>query len=105
MKMYIAVHTDVPDHMVPVLVAHSAIAAHINFQDNADYNDWLLNSFRKVVLRVNKKEFEKLSEMEDIHLGHENTVMNAEKSCVIICPRKEYPNVIKYAKMWKPKYE
>lgn len=106
LKEYIAVLDTVPDHMVPVLVAHSVLGAHILFGMNdstLDYQKWLKDSFRKVVLRVNKKELEKIMDMEDVYFGYENTVDNANTTCVVVCPREEYPNVIKFAKMWKPK--
>lgn len=111
-KMYIAIHDEVPDHMVPVLVAHSILGAHEKFKDDEDYRAWHWHSFRKVVLRVNDTQFRRIAshrKLEDrVYLGHENTTMNAEKSCIIICPfrdNEDYPNVIKFAKMWKPKNE
>lgn len=106
LKLYIAVLDEVPDHMVPVLVAHAVLGAHMMF-DGADathfaWNDWLDASFKKVVLKVNRKEFDKISLLENIYLAHENTTLNGEKSCAVVCPRLEYTNVIKFAKMWQP---
>ncbi len=110
-KMYIAVLDGVPDFMVPTLVAHSVINAHMYFADIDKlctdefdvYQDWLENSFKKVVLRVNRKEFAKISELP-CWLGHENTTLNAEKSCAVVLPMDddERPNVLKFAKMWEP---
>ena len=102
MKMYIAVLDEFPDFMVPTLVAHSVLAAHLKFQENSDYNDWLTNSFRKVVLRVNPKEFSKIKELNDVHFGYELHTLEGRESCAVVCPRKETPNVLKFAKMWKP---
>lgn len=111
-KMYIAVLDEVPDFMVPTLVAHSVINAHIYFSSDPDvgvesvhqYEDWLENSYKKVTLRVNRKEFEKISQLE-CWLGHENTTLNAEKSCAVVLPMEDdaRPNVLKFAKMWTPK--
>ena len=104
--MYIAVLDEVPDHMVPVLVAHAVLGAHFTFSkelyDNTLYGYWLAHSFKKVVLRVNRKEFDKISALDDIYLGHEVATLNGIDSCVVVCPRDYYPNVLKYAKMWKP---
>jgi hypothetical protein len=110
-KMYIAVLDEVPDYMVPTLVAHSVINAHMHFADIDklgtdefdDYQDWLENSFKKVTLRVNRKEFTKISELP-VWLGHENTTLDAEKSCAVVLPMDDdaRPNVLKFAKMWKP---
>ena len=106
LKMYIAVLDEFPDFMVPTLVAHSVLAAHLKFQDDIVYQDWLMNSFRKVVLRVNQKEFDKIAALQHVHLGHENKTLDGKKSCAVVCPLDgETPNVLKYAKMWKPKHE
>ena len=105
MKLYIAVLDEVPDHMVPVLVAHAVLGAHLDFLNKYHpYHEWLQSSFRKVVLKVNRKEFVKISAEPWVHLAHENTTLGGEKSCAVVWPRTEYPNVIKFAKMWKPKY-
>lgn len=117
-KLYIAVLDEVPDFMVPTLVAHSVLGAHINFtaeaphmDQNIDvkyleyYDDWLECSFKKCTLRVNQKEFDKISELPAVYLGHENTTLEGRKSCAVVCPRDEYPNVLNFAKLWKPKEE
>ena len=107
LKLYIAVHDDFPDYMVPTLVAHSILAAHMKWYSIIDignpYLNWLTYSFKKVVVRVNQKEFDKISQMEYIHLGHESRTIALKPGCIVVCPRQEYPNVLKYAKMWKPK--
>ena len=103
MKLYIAVLDEVPDHIVPTLVAHAVLGAHMKFMgEYADYNSWLVSSFKKVVLKVNRKEFDKISALTGVYLAHENTTLNATKSCAVVCPREEYPNVLKFAKMWQP---
>lgn len=76
-KMYIAVLDEAPDYMVPTLVAHSVINAHMFFtsdesfehapRDYATYQNWLKNSFRKVVVRVSRKEYEKISNLDLEH--------------------------------------
>lgn len=103
MKMYIAVLDEFPDYMTPTLVAHSVLAAHLKFQDNPVYQKWLTESFKKCVVRVNQKEFDKIAALSDVHLGHENNTLEARKSCAVVCPIEgELPNVLKFAKLWKP---
>ena len=111
LKLYIAVLDEVPDHMVPVLVAHAMLGAHLEWipvdsgyhGDSILYYEWLKKSFRKVVLKVNRKEFDKIKmTVPDVFLAHENSVLEGTKSCAVVYPRTEYPNVIKFAKMWKP---
>lgn len=105
MKLYIAVLDEVPDHMVPVLVAHTVLGAHLKFNDNEDYCFWLDNYYKKCVVRVNRKEFKKISEIPYTYLGHENTTLDGEKSCAVPLPvqNENIPNVLKFAKLWKPK--
>jgi hypothetical protein len=106
MKMYIAVLDEFPDYMTPTLVAHSVLAAHVKFQDIPAYRKWFEESFKKVVLRVNSREFDKIAQLEHVHLGHENKTLDARKSCAVVCPLDgDVPNVLKYAKLWKPVYE
>lgn len=117
LKLYIAVLDEVPDFMVPTLVAHSILGAHLEFYDEDTYEhskkipydtykDWLTNSFRKCVVKVNRKEFEKIKQLDKVYLGHENTTLGGEKSCAIPYPvmSDALPNVLKFAKLWKPSY-
>ena len=114
-KMYIAVLDEFPDYMVPTLVAHSVLAAHMIFSEKnkADsyayprYMDWLKNSFKKCVVRVNQKEFDKITLLpsDDVYVGHEKNTLDGKPSCVVVCPipNEELPNVLKFAKLWSPK--
>lgn len=121
LKLYIAVLDEVPDHMVPTLVAHSVLNAHIKFSEDRFvsprftqlgddmepiyplYGDWFHNSFKKVTVRVNRKEFDKIAALPDVHLGHENKTLGGIPSCAVVCPRLEIPNVLKFSKLWAPK--
>lgn len=101
--MYIAVLETVPDFITPTLVAHAVLGAHLVFQDRINYNLWLNNSFKKCVVRVSQKEFDKIAVLEDVYLTHESTTLEGKKSCIVACPRLETPNVLKFSKLWKPK--
>lgn len=109
LKLYIAVLDEVPDHMVPVLVAHTMLNAHMAWYNRhgegltGKYNEWQKDSFRKCVVRVNDKEFRKIAELPLVFGGYESTVLEGNVSCIVVCPREENPNVLKFAKLWKPK--
>ena len=107
MKLYIAVLDEFPDFMVPTLVAHSMLSAHLEFQDELYYQLWLKDSYKKVVVRVNQREFDKISALSMVYLGHENKTLDGKKSCAVVCPmnHEAIPNVLKFAKVWKPKQE
>ena len=115
LKLYIAVLDEVSDFMVPTLVAHSILGAHLEFCDSpidafhnrsgSIYTEWLKDSFRKCVIKVNRKEFENIIKLNNkIYLGHENTTLGGETSCLIPYPvmSDNIPNVLQYAKLWKP---
>lgn len=116
LKMYIAVLDEVPDFMVPTLVAHSVLSTHLEWypplgmlfdggKSMTDYDKWLHKSFRKCVVRVNRKEFDKITKLPTkVYLGHENKTLDGEKSCAVIYPMasNNVPNVLKFAKLWSP---
>lgn len=110
MKLYIAVKDEVPDHMVPVLVAHTIMNADHFFSENETLKElylcWKKNSFKKCVVRLNEKEWMKFTSTDKhIYYGYESTVLNAENSCGVFLSinREELPNVLKFAKLWSPK--
>jgi len=103
LKMYIAVLDAFPDYMTPTLVAHAAINAHMLFEGILSYENWINYSFKKVVVRVNSKEFAKIAALENVHIGSENNTLGGKASCIVVCPREDNPNVLKYAKLWAPK--
>lgn len=113
-KMYIAVRDDAPDYMVPTLVAHSILSAHNKFMTSSESHDkghahkyirWYQDSFRKVVIRVGQKEYDKIKAEHFHHEGHENTICGGEGCCLVVLPVESdsVPNVLRYAEMWKPK--
>lgn len=103
MKMYIAVLDEFPDYMTPTLVAHAVLGYALSYGSSDIYHKWLVESFKKVVVRVNQKEFDKISLMNSVHLAHENKTLNGKKSCVVcISSGDDIPNVLRYAKLWKP---
>ena len=116
MKLYIAVLDEFPDYMTPTLVAHSVLGAHIKFTYVGpsyglpfypEYLDWLDNSFKKCVLRVNQREFDKISALPDCYVGYESSCLDGRNACAIPLPYidENKPNVLKFAKLWKPKHD
>jgi hypothetical protein len=105
MKLYIAVLDQVPDFITPTLVAHAVLGAHLAFGENPRYWEWLKFSFKKCVIRVNQKEFDKIAALPETYLGHENKTLDGVKSCAIPipCSNEDLPNVLKFAKLWTPK--
>ena len=107
-KLYICVQEDVPDFITPTLVAHAVLRHHLNHESLPDiylrcYLNWLDNSFKKCVVRMNAQEFAKVRDLEGIVESWENNTLNGDVSCVTIVPLSPIPNVLKFAKLWSPK--
>jgi len=118
MKMYIAVLDEFPDYMTPTLVAHAVLGYHreqeseevyLDYKsgipkDHYDhiYHKWLKESFKKCVVRVNQKEFDKISALPNVGLYHEKKTLEGKKSCAVLVVDEDVPNVLKFAKLWKP---
>lgn len=105
LKLYIATLDEAPDYMYGTLVAHSVLGAHLAFQNDPLYQEWLKDSFRKVTIRVSREEFEKIRKLDQpVYEGHENIILNGEKSCLVTLARHgEVPVELRTCKLWKPK--
>lgn len=113
-KMYIVVLDEFPDYMTPTLVAHATLREHLHKTDLIInpcpiYADWLKNSFKKCVVRVNQKEYDKIKQLPETHQivvteSWENNTLDGKGSCLTcIIDDSNIPNVLKFAKLWKPK--
>ena len=113
-KMYIAVLDEFPDHMVPTVVAHAVLGHHQDVKNVTRdewkgstpyqelYDDWIRNSFKKCVVRVNQKEFGKIAALPNVGLFHENKTLGGKKACAVLVVGNEIPNVLKFAHLWEP---
>ena len=98
--MYIAVLDEFPDYMTPTLVAHAVLGYHHDTVVHYSlYRYWLSNSFKKVVLRVNQKEFDKIVKLPGAGVYHENNTLDGKDSCAVIVVDEDIPNVLKFAKL------
>lgn len=109
-KLYICVLDEFPDYMTPTLVAHAVLRHHLNLyddpnQDNTRYDKWLNNSFKKCVVRVGRKEFEKIRKLSGVVESWENNTLGGDVSCLTIIASTNEHNVLKFAKLWKPNKE
>jgi len=104
MRLYIAVLDEFPDYMTPTLVAHAMLGAHLYHSGCEDYDRWLNTSFKKCVVRVNKKEFDKICGLHRTYVGYEKHTLDGRNSCAVPLPCEDdvLPNVLKFAKLWKP---
>lgn len=102
LKMYILVKASLPSHKA-VSVAHAVLIAHKAFywRPNAGtYQRWLNDSFRKVVCEVSDEDFERFKQFDDKVIATESMFDNAE-TCMVFCPREEWPKAFKFLSMSK----
>ena len=101
MKMYILLKEQVPDHLAPVIAAHAALACYRQYEQDADMQTWINSVFKKVVCRVNDKEYARARECDRFTELHESAI-GPEPVCLVFCPRPEYPKAFSYYRMWRP---
>lgn len=101
MKMYILIKDNVPDTLAPVIAAHASLACYKKFERDADMQQWIQSVFKKVVCRVNAKEFENALR-ERKHIVLTESALAHEEVCIAFCPRTEYSKQFRFFKMWSP---
>ena len=93
-KMYIAVLDEVSDFMVPTLVAHTILSAHVEWypklgmlfdggKSMTAYDKWFHQSYRKCVVKVNRKEFEKIKSKILLTMPNRSLILNSN----VVLPR------------------
>lgn len=93
LKMYICIKQSIPSHKC-LGVAHGVLMAHLKFVAFVDYQKWINESFRKVVVEVTNEQFEKIKEFERNVIVTESGLDNQEIA-VVFCPRPEWPEIFK----------
>lgn len=101
MKMYILIKDSTPDNFAPLVAAHASLACYKKFAAEADMQEWLANSFKKVVCKVNEKEFANATK-ESKHLVLTESALDHQEVGIVFCPRAEYSKQFKYFRMWAP---
>lgn len=104
-KLYICVIDEFPDYMTPTLVAHAVLRHHLVMscrkpEYRTRYDAWLTDSFKKCVVRVNRKEFDKIQNLHDSVESWENNTLNGDVSCLTVIAHTNEHNVLKFAKLW-----
>ncbi len=98
--MYILIKDDVPDKFAPLIAAHAALACYKKYETETDMQTWINGIFKKVVCRVNAKEFERAKTEDRQVLLTESALENAEVA-LAFCPRGTYSKAFRFYKMWQ----
>lgn len=101
MKMYILIKDTIPDNFAPLIAAHASLACYKKFEAEEDMQHWVSTIFKKVVCRVNAKEFEN-AKQESKHVVMRESTFGTEEVALAFCPRTEYAKQFRFFSMWKP---
>lgn len=77
-KMYILVKRDISIGYKAVAIAHASLAAYLTFKDDTITQDWVINSFKKVIVEVSNEEFEIAKSFGEYKLITESSLDNME---------------------------
>lgn len=102
MKMYILIKDSVPDEFAPVIAAHASLACYKKFETDQDMRTWITGIFKKVVCRVNDKEFQRAAEA-DKNVILTESALDHQEVAMVFCPREAYPKAFKFFRKWTPK--
>jgi len=98
--MYILIRDNLPVGFDIVGAAHASVGVVLKYIDHKDTVDWIENSFRKVICRVNDKEFEQAKSVEDHIIISENTLDDMELA-IAFGPRRDWPTNFCCFKLYK----
>lgn len=102
LKMYILVRDSIDIGHAMLAVGHGVLACYLRFEKDPIMQEWVKDSFRKVVCKVNDKEFERAKMFNGSVLMTESGLDGAE-TALVFCPRLDdkWDKPFKFYKMWK----
>ena len=100
MKMYILIKEDVPLGLAMTAAAHASMAGYLEFKNTPEVAEWLFGPFKKVVCKVNEKEFENAKEVED-HVVLTESALDDQEVAIAFKPRIEWPKMMKFLRLYK----
>jgi peptidyl-tRNA hydrolase len=99
-KMYILVRDSIPAGFCALGAAHASVACYVKFKDIPEVQDWLKNSFRKVVCRVSDAEFDEAKRLDKDHVLITEDAINDEEIALAFRPRADWPQPFKSYKLF-----
>ena len=103
MKMYILIKSSVPIGNAMVAAAHASLAGYLKFKDHPDVVAWLAGPFRKVVCRVDDKQFEDAKALED-HVVLTESSLDGQEVAIAFRPRESWPESFKFFALYRSSY-
>lgn len=102
MKMYILIRESIPLGIAMSAVGHAVLACYDEYEDDPDMQKWMDGSFKKVVCKVNDKEFEKAKECHSRVIMTESA-LNGEETAIAFVPKQddEWPKAFYFYRLYK----
>jgi len=100
MKMYLLLKDFMDVGHAVNSAGHGVLIAHVKWNGDRQYDNWLKNSFRKVSCMVNDKEFENAKKYDDYVIITEMAFDGAEVG-LVFKPREEWPKPFKFFRLYK----
>lgn len=103
MKMYILVKDDVPLGLAMTAVAHAVAAACLEWAGDAQFEEWRHTSFKKVVCRVNQKEFDRVKEECGEIVVMTESALDGAETAIAFNPRhdEDWPKTARFWRLYK----
>jgi peptidyl-tRNA hydrolase len=100
MKMYILIKEDVPLGLAITAASHASLAMWLKFGARDETIRWQTGPFRKVICKVNEKEFENAKKIED-HVVLTESALDDQEVAIAFAPREEWPKMFKFLRLYK----
>ncbi len=100
-RMYVLVRESAPLGLAMAAVGHAVLGVYLKFKNEPDMQDWLQNSFRKVVCKVTDAEFEAAQKLDERHLAFVEPDWNNREIAVAFCPKEEWPTRFKFFRLYR----
>ena len=103
MKSYILIKESIDLGHAMLASAHAGAAILTTWGDDPVVKDWVANSFRKVVCKVNDEEFEQFAAMAVAGYGRVMTEsgLDNQRIAIVFKPREEWPKPFKFLRLYK----
>lgn len=114
MKMYILIKEEVPLGLAMTAAAHASLAMYLKFMPKPggevgsveelsiqyDISEWLNGPFKKVICKVNEKEFEKAKEYQ-ARVVMTESALDDQEVAIAFAPREEWPKMFNFLKLYR----
>lgn len=94
-KMYILIKKSLPSHKI-VAVAHASLMCYLKFKDKPGVEEWVKNSFRKVIVEVSDREFEAAKCILDDYVVVTEQGLKGIEVALAFKPRLDWPTEFKF---------